>query len=410
MWSHKPLLGLWGSNNATGYSSKSSGTESDNVSKCSDMRMLCKGIEEDLNKILELHRPKSTASNGNSNDIKQQQSNNGKESTATGNNDENGAGRPFLQELCESLAARLARVKFLLYEQTTEAESKVVENLTKCIIELYPLLMTNLLQYLPESFMPFESRKDIAAIFNNLMVRKFNNNDFAEYMLTHYEVTMTAIVKGHADEPDVALLCGSMLRSTLRHRALYKRLLDTEQDLTPTSAERYVYPLLDKYVNLPNFDVASDALATVREIFLTDRLIASEYLQRDYDNVLPRFNLMLRSSNYITRRLSLKLLGEILLDRSNFHVMMKYISSKDNLKVVMLLLSDPSPNIQFEAFHVFKVFVANPSKPPEIIKILTQNRVKLVAYLEKFHLDKEGGDDQFRDEKSLIISTLNGLE
>jgi calcium binding protein 39 len=35
--------------------------------------------------------------------------------------------------------------------------------------------------------------------------------------------------------------------------------------------------------------------------------------------------------------------------------MTRYISSEDNLKVMMNLLRDKSKNIQFEAFHVFKV-------------------------------------------------------
>jgi len=76
----------------------------------------------------------------------------------------------------------------------------------------------------------------------------------------------------------------------------------------------------------------------------------------------------------------------------------------------MLLLSDPSPNIQFEAFHVFKIFVANPNKPEDIIKILQKNQEKLVKYLQNFHVERERGDEQFREEKSLIITTLNGLE
>jgi hypothetical protein len=42
---------------------------------------------------------------------------------------------------------------------------------------------------------------------------------------------------------------------------------------------------------------------------------------------------LLQSENYVTRRRSLKLLAEILLDRSNYTVMMRYISSKHNLKV-----------------------------------------------------------------------------
>ena len=57
----------------------------------------------------------------------------------------------------------------------------------------------------------------------------------------------------------------------------------------------------------------------------------------------------------MTRRQSLKLLGELLLDRSNFTTMMRYISSKENLKMMMILLRNKSGNIQFEAFHVFKV-------------------------------------------------------
>lgn len=50
-----------------------------------------------------------------------------------------------------------------------------------------------------------------------------------------------------------------------------------------------------------------------------------------------------------------QLLGELLLDRHNFTVMTKYISKPENLKLMMNLLRDNSRNIQFEAFHVFKV-------------------------------------------------------
>ena len=50
-----------------------------------------------------------------------------------------------------------------------------------------------------------------------------------------------------------------------------------------------------------------------------------------------------------------QLLGELLLDRHNFTTMNHYISNPDNLKLMMNLLRDPSRNIQFEAFHVFKV-------------------------------------------------------
>lgn len=61
------------------------------------------------------------------------------------------------------------------------------------------------------------------------------------------------------------------------------------------------------------------------------------------------------SANYVTKRQSLKLLGEILLDRSNYATMTRYIADVGNLQGVMNALRDKSRNIQYEAFHVFKV-------------------------------------------------------
>lgn len=102
------------------------------------------------------------------------------------------------------------------------------------------------------------------------------------------------------------------------------------------------------------------------------------------------------------------MLGELLLDRNNFNVMIRFISSKHNLKTIMNLLRDRSPNIQFEAFHVFKVFVANPKKPKDVELILFKNKPKLIAFLESFQNEKE--DSQFTDEKNLLIETLSRLE
>lgn len=67
------------------------------------------------------------------------------------------------------------------------------------------------------------------------------------------------------------------------------------------------------------------------------------------------YNTLIMSDNYVTKRQSLKLLGEILLDRANYSIMTRYIASEANLKLMMNFLRDRSRNIQFEAFHVFKV-------------------------------------------------------
>ncbi len=112
-----------------------------------------------------------------------------------------------------------------------------------------------------------------------------------------------------------------------------------------------------------------------------------------------------------------QLLGELLLDRHNFTTMTRYISNPENLKLMMTMLRDRSRNIQFEAFHVFKVsrereegwwgemmvraitflsislqvFVANPSKTKPIQDILLKNKDKLVDFLTRFHADRTGG-------------------
>lgn len=52
-------------------------------------------------------------------------------------------------------------------------------------------------------------------------------------------------------------------------------------------------------------------------------------------------------------------------------------------------------------FHIFKIFVANPNKSSDVATILSQNKTKLIAYLENFQTDKD--DPQFVDEKRLLI-------
>jgi calcium binding protein 39 len=101
---------------------------------------------------------------------------------------------------------------------------------------------------------------------------------------------------------------------------------------------------------------------------------------------------------------------------------------------MMNMLKEKSRNIQFEAFHVFKVstnlkfsawfapinnyvcvcqlsqvFVANPNKPKPILDILLRNQEKLVDFLTKFHTDRSE-DEQFNDEKAYLIKQIKELK
>jgi len=48
------------------------------------------------------------------------------------------------------------------------------------------------------------------------------------------------------------------------------------------------------------------------------------------------------------------------LSQKMLQVMTRYISNPDNLKLMMNMLKEKSRNIQFEAFHVFKVLLISP--------------------------------------------------
>jgi calcium binding protein 39 len=291
-----------------------------------------------------------------------------------------------------SLCKRLAQMKDLLYgdSEKTPDEDKAQE-LAQLL--MHEGLLVQLVQNL--SALPFEARKDTAQIFNNI-VRK-DLAGFASYIEQNFHV-VHMLIDGY-NQPDIALNCGSMIRECIRHEGILRSILYSDTDF---------WLFFERFVHIPSFDVASDAFTTLRDLLTRKKSVASEFLEQKYDQVFTAYQGLLNSENYVTRRQSLKLLGELLLDRSNFGVMMRYISSKENLKLIMNLLRDKSPNIQFEAFHVFKVFVANPKKPPEIVTILYKNQDKLIAYLESFHSDKD--DPQFNEEKALLINTLSALE
>lgn len=74
----------------------------------------------------------------------------------------------------------------------------------------------------------------------------------------------------------------------------------------------------------------------------------------------------------------------------------------------MNLLRDKSRNIQFEAFHVFKVFVANPNKTRQVQEILQKNKERLLKFLADFHNDRQE-DEQFNDEKSFLIKQIEEM-
>jgi calcium binding protein 39 len=147
----------------------------------------------------------------------------------------------------------------------------------------------------------------------------------------------------------------------------------------------------------------------VKDVLTKHKQMVCQYLCANFDLFFLKYNgILIASESYVTKRQSIKLLGEILLDRANYPVMTAYVDSGDHLTKCMKLLRDERKMIQYEAFHVFKVFVANPNLSTQVKTILLRNQEKLLRFLPKF-LEDRTEDDQFTDEKSYLLRRIGGL-
>uniref|UniRef100_A0A4X1TIX1 Calcium binding protein 39 n=1 Tax=Sus scrofa TaxID=9823 RepID=A0A4X1TIX1_PIG len=294
----------------------------------------------------------------------------------------------------EEVSKNLVAMKEILYG-TNEKEPQT-EAVAQLAQELYNSgLLSTLVADL--QLIDFEGKKDVAQIFNNILRRQIGTRTpTVEYICTQQNI-LFMLLKGY-ESPEIALNCGIMLRECIRHEPLAKIILWSEQ----------FYDFF-RYVEMSTFDIASDAFATFKDLLTRHKLLSAEFLEQHYDRFFSEYEKLLHSENYVTKRQSLKLLGELLLDRHNFTIMTKYISKPENLKLMMNLLRDKSRNIQFEAFHVFKVFVANPNKTQPILDILLKNQTKLIEFLSKFQNDRTE-DEQFNDEKTYLVKQIRDLK
>jgi len=236
-----------------------------------------------------------------------------------------------------------------------------------------------------------DTRRDLVVVFNKLL--KFP--PIVEH-LKDQPPMFSSLVSSYADA-ELSLPVSLIWAEIIRYEPL------VEVCLVP----KIFFPFFSLIQN-ENFDVATNSFGTFKELLTKHKTIVARFLEANYNEVFELYTGLLKSENYVTKRTSLKLLGELLLDRSNFHVMTKYISESSNLKLMLMLLRDKSRNIQFEAFHVFKVFVANPKKPERILDILVRNKEKLIEYLSDFHNDR-GEDEQFMEERAYLIRQIQSL-
>lgn len=302
-----------------------------------------------------------------------------------------------LRKTHEEVSKAIYSLKVMLYGDSNndiEVKQQEVEELVRlaCRGDLLKLIVSNL------SLMEFETRKDAVQIFNNLLRREVDdswNMCAASKVAENNGALLATLVEGYANG-DIALNCGAILRECIRHEVLAKLLLESD-----------LFWRFFELVEVSDFDVASDAFSTFKDALTKHLNISAKFIEANMERFVNNYNGLLRSPNYVTRRQSLKLLGEMLLERTNFRIMTHYIASPENLRLIMNLLLDMRRNIQFEAFHVFKIFVANPNKNAEVEHILVRNKEKMLAYLSDFLTDRE--DEQFQEDRKLVLQEIRKL-
>lgn len=332
------------------------------------------------------------------------------------------------------LTKHMAAMKLMLYGEGPEQppDKQLVLELAREVLRTN--LFALILPQLPA--LDFECRKDITQIFSSLLRKQHDGDHITVSWVEEHPETMGTLLRGYA-QPEVAINYGTMFRECVRHERLARLVLPWPVPAPPavvpvtnpppscpttgsvgsaqqqsnmgeqSSADKETsfYVLFD-FVESPFFDVASDAFASLKDVLTKHKTLSGQFLEAS-PNFFDIYMRLVTSNNYVTRRQSLKLLGELLLDRSNFTTMTRFISSVDRLRTIMNLLRDRSSSIQYEAFHVFKIFVANPRKDPRVRDVLMRNREKLISFMSEFQ--NERADEQFAEEKKFIISEIANL-
>lgn len=293
---------------------------------------------------------------------------------------------------------------------------------------MHCIIQEDLLYELARSIrlLPFEARKDAQIIFSHILRFRPANAQAGDpsavsYLVMQRPEIIVELCRGY-EYPQSAMPCGAILRQALQHDTIAAVILYDESqpgepavqlkdvDVSVPQTGRGVFWSFFSWINKGSFEVSADAFTTFREILTRHKPLAAQYLLTNFDLFFTtHYNpTLLLSSSYVTKRQSIKLLGEVLLDRANYHVMTAYVASGEHLKLTMNLLKDDRKMVQYEAFHVFKVFVANPNKSDEVRRILIKNKHRLLRFLPPF-LEGRTDDDQFLDEKSFLLRQIELL-
>jgi len=172
----------------------------------------------------------------------------------------------------------------------------------------------------------WEGRKDLVHCWSILLRQKVDESYCCvQYIENHVDLLDFLVVC--YKNLEIALNCGNMLRECIKYPTLAKYILESSS-----------FELFFHYVELPNFDIASDALNTFKDLLTKHEDAVSEFVSSHYEQFFGLYTRLLSSTNYVTRRQSVKFLSEFLLEAPNAQIMKRYILDVHYLNIMIGLL------------------------------------------------------------------------
>lgn len=288
----------------------------------------------------------------------------------------------------------LKQIKVILHgDEENEPQPDQISQLAQ---EIYS---TDCLFYLVYNLkrLDFDSRKDVLIVFSTLLRRQIGSKSpTVDYLINSKPEIIMMLIKGPEHE-EIGLICGQILRDCIKFEAINKYILSHQ-----------VFWNFFKYVKIQTFEIATDAFTTLHDLLTTHKKLVSEFLAKNYDIFNTHINHLIQLDNYVTKRQSVRLLSELVLQKQNQVFLNKYFDDTNNLKLIMLLLSDKLKNLQLEGFHIFKFFVAKPKKSQRIMDILIKNKENFLAFFKNFDI-AHFNDSNLIDERDYILGEIQKL-
>lgn len=294
----------------------------------------------------------------------------------------------------DECARYLKQIRVILYgDEETEPQPDQISQLAQ---EVYA---TDCLFYLIVhlSKLDFDSRKAVSILFLSLLRRKIGNQSpTVDYLLNSKPEIIMLLIKNQ-ESIETGLICGSIIRDCSKFEIINSFILNSK-----------IFWQYFNYVQNDIFEIATDSFTTLHDLLTLHKKLVSEFLTNNYEVFNQKINKLIQLDNYVTKRQSIRLLSELVLTRSNQVFLNKFFDDTNNLKLIMLLLSDKLKNLQVEGFHIFKFFVAKPKKSQKVLDILIKNKDNFIEFLEKF--DVSGfNDSNLLEEKEYILNEIKKL-